>query len=216
MKVLVFDTETTGLPTERNASIMDTEKWPYILQLSYVVYDTVKKSIIKQVDDIINIGEKTISPGSIAIHGITPEISREKGVSIIGALNKFNTELNRADVVVGHNLSFDKRMVMVECIRNNAWQQFTVKKVKKPEYCTMQKSTELCALEVTNEKGETYFKFPTLTQLYARLFPGKNLPKNLHNALIDVLICLRCYIMLEHPPLPEDEDICLTIPLPME
>jgi DNA polymerase-3 subunit epsilon len=216
MKIIVFDTETTGLPTERNASIMDTEKWPYILQLSYVVYDTVKKSILKQVDDIINIGEKTISAGSIAIHGITPEISKEKGVPILSALTKFNTELGNADMVVGHNISFDKRMVMVECIRNNVWQQFTVKKVKKNEYCTMRTSVELCAIEVTNEIGEKYFKFPTLTQLYTRLFPGDNLPKNLHNALIDVLICLRCYIIMEHPPMPGDEDICVTVPLPLE
>jgi hypothetical protein len=39
MKVLVFDTETSGLPSERNSSILDTVKWPYILQLSFMVYD---------------------------------------------------------------------------------------------------------------------------------------------------------------------------------
>ena len=44
MLILVFDTETTGLPTERNASIFDNDKWPYIVQLSYIIYDTYKNT----------------------------------------------------------------------------------------------------------------------------------------------------------------------------
>ena len=32
MKVLVFDTETSGLPTEKNASIYKTNVWPHIVQ----------------------------------------------------------------------------------------------------------------------------------------------------------------------------------------
>jgi len=35
MKILVFDTETTGLP-ERSSSIKETDKWPYIIQISYI------------------------------------------------------------------------------------------------------------------------------------------------------------------------------------
>ena len=38
-RILIFDTETTGLP-EKYASIRDYEKWPYIIQLSYIIYDT--------------------------------------------------------------------------------------------------------------------------------------------------------------------------------
>ena len=38
MKVLVFDTETTGLPNGRNPSILNTHDWPYIVQLSYIIY----------------------------------------------------------------------------------------------------------------------------------------------------------------------------------
>jgi len=40
MKVLVFDTETTGLPQENNVSILDTFRWPYIVQLSFIYYDS--------------------------------------------------------------------------------------------------------------------------------------------------------------------------------
>ena len=40
MKVLIFDTETTGLPEGKNPSIYETQKWPHIIQLSYIVYDS--------------------------------------------------------------------------------------------------------------------------------------------------------------------------------
>jgi len=198
MKVLAFDTETTGLPTERNASIMDLEKWPHILQLSYVVYDTEEKKIIVCEDDIIKIDlEKVvISLESIAIHGITPEICLEKGISINDALNKFNKELLKADLIIGHNISFDKRMVMVECNRTKIRQKFTNGGVRKPEYCTMKNSSELCGIEMTNTvSGEKYFKFPTLAQLYTHLF-RMEAPKDLHNALVDVVVCLRCYVKI--------------------
>ena len=37
MKILVFDTETSGLP-EKGASIYHHSKWPYIIQISYILY----------------------------------------------------------------------------------------------------------------------------------------------------------------------------------
>ena len=53
MKILVFDTETTGLPTERNASIISTDKWPYIVQISYLIFDTEINMVLDYVDKII-------------------------------------------------------------------------------------------------------------------------------------------------------------------
>ena len=39
MHVLIFDTETTGLP-EPDATIFQHNKWPHIIQLSYISYNT--------------------------------------------------------------------------------------------------------------------------------------------------------------------------------
>ena len=38
MNILIFDTETTGLP-EKDATVFQHTKWPYIVQLSYVLYN---------------------------------------------------------------------------------------------------------------------------------------------------------------------------------
>jgi DNA polymerase III epsilon subunit-like protein len=198
MKVLVFDTETTGLPTERNASFLDVEKWPHIVQLSYVVYDTIEKSIVKIVDAIISVdtSKVTISNESIAIHGITPEICHEKGIPIKEVLLDFNETMQSVDFIIGHNISFDKRIIMVECIRQKMMQKFTINGIKKKEFCTMKLGTEICKLEKTNPNtGEKYFKFPTLGELYHHLFQI-NAPAQLHNAYVDVLVCLRCYLLM--------------------
>ena len=39
MRVLVFDTETTGLPKTKILNKYMLELWPYIVQLSYIIYD---------------------------------------------------------------------------------------------------------------------------------------------------------------------------------
>ena len=199
MKVLLFDTDTTGLPTERNASITDTTKWPHIVQLSYIYYDTEEKTTIDCRDCIIKIPTNVvITPESIAIHKITPEDCDEFGVPIKEILKSFNTCLQECDIVVGHNISFDKRLVMVESIRNNMKQYFTVAGERKNEYCTMKHGVNLCKIPVTSKEGEVYFKYPRLIELHQHLFHSDSEIKGLHNAMTDVLVCLRCYVVMEH------------------
>ena len=195
MKVLVFDTETTGLPIGRNPSIEDVDKWPHVVQLSYILFDTVSKKVITMRDDLIKIPlEVEITPGSEAIHRISRVMCEANGISINDALNYFNKALIQADIVVGHNISFDKRLIMVECRRSNKYQKFTTNGVRKEEYCTMRKGTDICQIDMTAQNGETYLKFPTLSELHQKLFDYK--PEGTHNALIDVLICLRCYLRI--------------------
>ena len=189
MRILVFDTETTGLPKERNPSIYRTELWPFVIQLSYVVYDSELNEVMVLVNDYINIAFDTeISKESQEVHKITREMLNE-GIPIKEALHKFNEYSKHCDLIIGHNVSFDKRMVIVEGIRNK------INMEVEETYCTMRNSTEICKIEKINPKGEIYFKFPTLSELHFHLF--KKIPKNTHNALIDILICLRCYCKIE-------------------
>ena len=83
MKVIVFDTETTDLPADQNAPISDSSKWPYIIQLSFMVFDTETKEILEYSDHIIQLDNTVeISPGSIAIHQITAQRSQNEGIPI--------------------------------------------------------------------------------------------------------------------------------------
>ncbi len=190
MKVLISDTETTGLPTEKNPSIYDTSKWPHVIQLSYIVYDTETNDIITVEDDYINISDDVvIEPGSQKIHNISREMITEKGILIRDALEKFNKFASLSDLLVAHNVSFDKRMLFVEGIRNK------IRMNVHDTYCTMKNSVELCNIERTWPNGDVYIKYPTLSELHNKLF--NKIPKNTHNALIDILLCMRCFVKIE-------------------
>lgn len=195
MKVLVFDTETTGLTKVKNPSIFDFEKWPYIVQLSYILYDTEEKEIIDMYDAIIKIPDNIhIDEEAEKIHNISKERTKLVGIHMKDALKIFNSALNKADIIVGHNISFDKCLLMVECNRNNMRQCFTIDKIKKQEYCTMKTTKDLCKIEKTFPSGDKYFKYPTLSELYNHLFGI--IPNNAHNSMVDIILCLRCYLML--------------------
>jgi DNA polymerase III epsilon subunit-like protein len=192
MKIIVFDTETTGLPEGRNPSICETKKWPHIVQLSYILYDTEERRVLMYNDDIIRISDDVkISEESSSLHGITRSMCKRKGISIRDALDNFNKTLIQAEYAVGHNISFDKRVIMVESIRNKMSQYFTIDGIRKKEFCTMKSSVDICKIEKISRDGEKYFKYPSLTDLYGKFF-GK-VPKNIHNSLVDVIMCLRCY-----------------------
>jgi DNA polymerase III epsilon subunit-like protein len=190
MKVLVFDTETTGLPKGKNPSIYKTELWPHIIQLSYIVYCSDENNLLTVEDDYIKISDDVIiEEGSQAIHKISREKLNKKGISIEESLQKFNSWSEKCDLLVGHNVSFDKRMVMVEGIRNK------IRMNIQDTYCTMKQSTEICKIEREFPDGTKYFKYPSLSELYQHLF--NHIPKNTHNALIDILICMRCFCKIE-------------------
>ena len=200
MKVIVFDTETTGLPVDYNALITDSAKWPHVIQLSYIVYDTDTKEILDFTDRIVKLDPAVvISPESIAVHKITAERSQEEGKPIGAVLAEFIYALQDVDLVVGHNVSFDKRMLRVECYRNGIHAEpfINSSRILLPEYCTMRETTARCQLPTQNSKtGQTYFKWPKLSELHTHLFGAP--PRGTHNAIADVMICLRCFVSVKY------------------
>jgi DNA polymerase-3 subunit epsilon len=193
MRVLIFDTETTGLPP-KNTPTNHVDKWPYVLQLSWAIYNDETKQIEEENDNIISIGTHIpISPESTAIHGITSELSRARGVPIEVALFDFKHAANRCGKMVAHNLEFDKNMLLVELHRNRMFHT-----VFPPvEYCTMKEGINICKLVKIWNDGQISFKYPKLIELYHALF-GDDVPSpiGLHNAKVDVDVCLKCYIRM--------------------
>jgi len=189
MKILVFDTETTCLPPKD--TVFNLKNQPYIIQLSYIIYD-LKDNTLQVENDYINIPDSVrISRDSYKIHKITKRMCRE-GIKIKEALQKFSDHLSECSMIVGHNINFDKKMLINEGKRNN--HLVFVKDIN--EFCTMKNSVELLNIKKINEKGEEYLKYPTLSELHKHLF--KYQPKNTHDALVDVLICFKCFAKLRY------------------
>jgi DNA polymerase III epsilon subunit-like protein len=178
MSIVVFDVETTGLPKKRNRPFTEFENWPYIVQLSWVVYNNNKGEIESINDHIIKIPDhETIPYESIKIHGITNEIMRERGEDLVTILMDFKRDISNSKVIVAHNLDFDTSVISVELLRNNLRNAMYFYRGKK--YCTMLKTKHL------------FKRWPKLINLHIHFFGTT--PKNLHNSLIDVYVCFRCF-----------------------
>ena len=108
--------------TQRGFKGGSTPTLPYAVQISYAIIDTSSPvfPIVEDYDAIIRISDETpLPPESVAIHGITREIIRSKGVPIEHALSILQRSIDTYDVqlVVGHNVQFDLRVLETECAR---------------------------------------------------------------------------------------------------
>jgi DNA polymerase III epsilon subunit-like protein len=205
MRILIFDTETTGLPKSRTLDGSNLHLWPYIVQFSYIILDISSNEITNVKDAIIKIPSNIIIMEETSkIHGITNEITAEKGISIEIIMDEFFSDIVDIDLIVAHNLSFDLNMIKCELLRlikenDNAdkYNRYFNEIVNfKKMYCTMQESIDLCNIEAKYKNGNKYIKFPKLIELYEKLF--KTTPTKLHNSLNDVAVCARCFMKLKY------------------
>ena len=182
---LFFDTETTGLPKRWNAPVTDTENWPRLVQLAWIVTDD-KAQVIRSRNAIIRPEGFTIPPEVAGLHGITTAIALEKGESLQSVLEEFSGEIDEAQVLVGHNISFDECIVGAEFERLRMMTSLFL----KPKYCTMKSATDYCRLP-----GKKGYKAPRLSELHRILFGGGF--TNAHNAMADVEATEKCFWRLK-------------------
>lgn len=206
--ILIFDVETTGLLPKKTkgVDVIPIDQYPYILQLSFALYDIYNRNIIRSYDSYVRIPEHIeISEYVTNLTGINKEICQTKGNSIINVLSQFYDAYMICEGLVAHNIDFDKKMISIEIERNRELIMKTApycstifnpvyQKIKNiEEYCTMKYGTDVA--DMKNESGLK--KWPRLIELYGKLFDGE-IPKGLHNSMNDVLACLRCYLKMRH------------------
>jgi len=209
MKFLVFDTETTGLPKSKYINPTTLDSWPHIVQFSYLVYDSPLNEIIDSKDFIIKMPENILIPEeSTKIHGITNNLSNEKGTLLTVVLNEFFNSLKKVDKLIGHNIKFDINMIKIELLRIINDQSYLPEETmhyKKYLYlienfdnitCTLKDSILFCNIQSIDKNGKIYLKYPKLFELYEKLF--NEIPNNLHNSFNDILVTLRCFMKLKY------------------
>ena len=209
MRVLVFDTETTGLPQTKILNPDTLHQWPTIVQFSYIIYDLSLNDIVESKDYVIKVPESIlISEESSKIHGITNEISSKKGILVDEVLNEFFYYLRDVDWIIGHNVSFDINMIKVELLRIIYNKKLITQQLKMYKYdlhfitnyknicCTLQDSIQFCNIQAIDKFGRPYLKYPKLVELHKKLFDSS--PNNLHNSFNDILVTLRCFMKLKH------------------
>jgi len=205
--IFVFDVETTGLlPKKVNGQEITIESYPYIIQLSFKLYDMFESNAIITYNSYVKIPENIEIPETVSeLTGISKDVCNEKGKNIIEVLDNFYEAYMSAEVIIAHNIDFDEKMIQVELQRNHkdiielVPYCFTIfskiyEKLKGVErYCTMKNGIEICAVEVDKKIVK---KWPKLSELHQKLFD--EVPDGLHNSMVDVNACLRCYLRMRH------------------
>lgn len=192
MKVLFFDTETTGLLIPGGT----IEEQPHIVQLGaiYTTYNTFTETLNETIlNQIYNPG--VLIPENLCkLHGISNELAQTKPF-ITNYLEGFIKMMKEADIIIGHNLTYDLEVIYYEIERvwnsEEAKERLKIfkKQIKEKSYCTMLWSVQFCKIP-----GRAGYKWPKLIELHKCLF-GEEFD-NAHNAIADIRATQRCFIEL--------------------
>lgn len=182
-KVLVFDTETTGLPIFINRDYHDPSLLEFydssrVIELGYIIYENKveicrKSSLIKTMN--VNIENSHI-------HGITNKMVNKSGKNIITVLREFEKDIDGC-VLIAHNVQFDTNVILSECHRYDITSLINKLSTIRKE-CTM-----AIAKDKFNMKRNV-----KLIDLYK--YFNNNKIKQLHRAIDDVELCANCYFNL--------------------
>lgn len=178
---LFFDTETTGLPKNWKALVTDLDNWPRLVQLAYLLTDS-EGNKISGGDFIIKPVGFSIPEDSAEIHGISTARAEKEGSDLVPVLQDFYAAIEKADYLVAHNISFDEKIMGAELLRNKMTDIISAKQ----KICTMQSSTDYCALS-----GPYGYKWPKLTELHHKLFHEGF--RESHNAAADMAATIKCF-----------------------
>jgi len=168
MKHLIFDTETTDLLA---SSSMAIERKPRVVEFAAILWDDDLNDE-QEFEWMFNPGVP-IKPKASEKTRITDDMVKDKP-SFSDKASMIRTLLVLADVVVAHNLHFDRHIVSCEFIRANTAD------VKWPK--------GICTIESTEHLLGRRMKLAELHRfLFAEDFHGA------HRAMVDVRATLRCY-----------------------
>ena len=180
-RYIFFDTETTGVPRNYKAPTTDTDNWPRLVQLGWILMDDGGNKLAQH-DYIIRPDGFEIPADAARVHGITTEKALEEGRDLTEVIDEFMADFDKATFIVGHNISFDQNIVGAELVRLHRPDVMTSKRT----YCTMQAGTNFCKIP-----GKYGYKWPKLMELYVKLF-GHDF-EGAHNAMSDIDATQECF-----------------------
>ncbi len=181
---LIFDTETTGLPANYKAPLSDSDNWPRMVQIAWQIHDKEGK-LVDVKNYIIKPEGYEIPYNVVKVHKISTERALKFGMDLQEVLEEFSEVVEKCEFVVGHNIEFDNNIVGAEFYRKGLKNVLENKAVID----TKEWGTDFCAIK--NPKTGR-FKWPTLGELYEKLFEEKIIEA--HNAAADVEATARCFL----------------------
>jgi DNA polymerase-3 subunit epsilon len=205
MKILIYDTETTGLPDFKQPS--EGPQQPHLVELAASLYDDNTGQQLEGFSVLIKPDGWVSGPEALAAHGITHDMGIAEGIPEHEALAMFLALHAKADMRAAHNEAFDQRILRIAIKRfgngQAGWEAQTQEAKdatadafkSRPAYCTCNATKPLCKLPPTARMNKTGygsgFKAPKLEEAYMHFF-GLKL-EGAHRAHVDVAACARLY-----------------------
>ena len=182
--VLFFDTETTGIPERSWNWDTDFDKYPHVVQMAWLHGCKVETHIIRP--DGWEIPQETVD-----VHGITTEYALEHGEPFASVVDMFIQDCHDAGLICGHNIHFDTSIIKANILRELGREYYDANDVENALYKgkridTMRPTMKWVDARMANGR----LKFPNLSELYSRCFPGESFPA--HDALEDVKAVAKC------------------------
>ena len=187
----------------------DLDRLPHITQISWALIDAKNHDIIESYNEYIRLPVGVTVPAIVtSITGITESMCNTIGVDIVDAMTAFARAFFRCSTVVAHNIEFDRLMICAEVERNRARLTAAVPYIRcmfHPRYDatlgvhqfdTMFRTMNICQIYRDSKNGAKVLKPPKLVELYKILF--HETPDNLHNSMVDVLVCARCFLKVRY------------------
>lgn len=191
MKILFFDTETTGLPDFKQPS--SAHHQPHVIQAAALLTDS-RGNELREWNTLIKTSEDaTMHPLAYRAHGISLQKANDEGIEMEEAWRQFTDLVSEASIVVGHNVPFDLRMMRIMGYRVNGFEW----DCPADYMCTMRMACPIVNLPPTKrmqECGMIWPKNPNLTECM-RFFFDEPLD-GAHDALADVRACKRVYFAI--------------------
>lgn len=175
--ILIFDCETTGFPLKGKSC--NFPKQSRIMQLAWVLLDDTLQEVDSFAELIIPTYDHEPHRGALEAHGKTREMCLADGVNIDLAMFMFHERLHSADLVVAHNIAFDKQLIDIERdgLGYDVYQWNPFKHI-----CTMELMTPICQMK--GGRFGSKWKWPKLQEAYEYCF--KESFAGAHDALHDV------------------------------
>lgn len=206
MRIAFLDLETTGLPKQ----LKFNEYHPYtqlkyydgarIVQIALIIYDvpdsTNQSSVDEKEVDSKLVADHTyvVKPDGFEIrnshiHRISHAMALFAGIEFKEVINKIWDDLKVCDVLIAHNIIFDRNVLLSELHRYGLNEP--IYKINTMKYfCTSKGCTNITRIR----RNLLEFKQPRLSELYKFLFK-KDL-QDAHDALIDTRALVDCFMEL--------------------
>lgn len=183
MLSLIFDVETTGLPTIRNGfyknlNVYDSAR---IVSIAWRLLDTDSENESSINYFIVKPDNFIIPQKAINIHGISNELAINEGILLYDIIMKLHEDLHKCETIVAHNIAFDINVLKSELFRINFIGLIELINDKRL-FCTMMESIKTGLVK----------KFTSLTNVFSIIYKDED-TSNAHNAYFDVLYCIKIY-----------------------